>query len=729
MAWKTMKLPFARPKGRALGRLAALCLLTLAGAASGDGRSVGRVVIDTSAKGALTAFRPESALGAALDGSEAGETARLYTPWNVARMRSAGLRPITYRLRTELGIEAWHWGDEGTWSDPAHQQGYWVSSDHPSHPLMTSYGYKLPRRGDTIDNANNLDYSRLTDGDPATFWKTNPYLDRRYTGEPQARPQWLILEFDAKTPIDAAEIAWADPYAVKYEVQYWVGDDEYDPQGRWITFLGGAVAGGAGGLSRLTLSPKPIATQFVRVLLEQSSETAPPGANDVRDHLGFAVREAGFGRRGSDGVFHDAVRHLPSHKDQTVAHVSSTDPWHRAEDRDPNLEQPGLDRVFRSGLTNGLPMMVPVGVLYDIPENAAAEIRFLKQRGYPVSQVELGEEPDGQYVDAAHYGALYLEAARAIRAIDPQLKLGGPSLQSGVADTWLNPDPDRSWTSHFIRYLAARGALAELQFFSFERYPFDDICGDIHAKLIRQSRMMSALFDRLRADGVPSSIPWIITEYGFSAFSGRAMVEMPSALLMADMLGQFLSSGGSAAYLFGYGPNIPINQHLACAGFGNMMLHTADADGQAVAETPTYWAARLVTQTWAQPGDGLHRFYATRVNADGRGEVNAVKAYTLLRPDGRLATLLVNRDPKRTFKLRLAARTPGQPHAGAFAQPADLYQYSSEQYRWTGVGQHGRPDRDLPPRRAALARLDAILSIPPDSLTVVVSGGGLEPPR
>jgi len=41
--------------------------------------------------------------------------------------------------------------------------------------------------------------------------------------------------------------------------------------------------------------------------------------------------------------------------------------------------------VFAGGLTNGLPVLMPVGLLYDTPENAAAEIRFLRRRGYPSS--------------------------------------------------------------------------------------------------------------------------------------------------------------------------------------------------------------------------------------------------------------------------------------------------------------------------------------------------------
>ena len=81
-------------------------------------------------------------------------------------------------------------------------------------------------------------------------------------------------------------------------------------------------------------------------------------------------------------------------------------------------------------------MLVPAGVLYDTPENAAAEIRFLKAR-YPVRQIEMGEEPDGQYVSPEHEAGLYLQFATAIHNVDPRLALGGPSFQSGIVYTDL----------------------------------------------------------------------------------------------------------------------------------------------------------------------------------------------------------------------------------------------------------------------------------------------------
>lgn len=337
------------------------------------------------------------------------------------------------------------------------------------------------------------------------------------------------------------------------------------------------------------------------------------------------------------------------------------------------------------------------------------------RRGYPLERVELGEEPDGQYGDAADYGALYLETLERLRREAPDLVYGGPSLQSALTDTWMDPDPDRSWNSRFIGYLKARGRLADLGFFSFEHYPFDDICGDIHARLLDQNRLMDRLMKRLAGEGVPTTIPWLISEYGFSAYSGRAMSQMPSALLMANIIGQFLSMGGAGAYMFGYGPNVPVNQHQPCAGYGNMMLFMADARGQAAQPMPSFYTARLITHDWTAPGDGLHRLYA----AGATGPLGEdIKAYAVRRPDGKLGVLILNRSPTRDAEVILKIRTPRR-GAHPLRGRADVWSYGPAQYTWLDLGPKSRPGRDLPPAHAVLSRGDWRLVVPAQSLAVV----------
>src|SRR6476620_4771650 len=172
---------------RSLGSVLAALSLLLCSTSSSAGKGIiaGNVTVDLSGA-PLSEFSPDETFGAALDGQEKGEVDKIYTEQNIRKMRSAGLRKITYRLRTELGI-----------------------------------GYRLPRRGNTIDQAEADGYSRLTDGDTSSFWKSNPYLDPHYTGDAEeTHPQWVVVDFGKVKEIDAAKIFWGEPYAKQFEIQY-----------------------------------------------------------------------------------------------------------------------------------------------------------------------------------------------------------------------------------------------------------------------------------------------------------------------------------------------------------------------------------------------------------------------------------------------------------------------------------------------------------------------------
>src|SRR2546429_8590211 len=192
-------------------------------------------------------FIPSHAFGAGVDGNAEGEPDRQLSPANTASMLSAGLKPLTYRLRTELAGEAWHWNPNGSWSDPAHGQGYWTSTSELGDPIHVCYGYRLPRRGNTIDQANDDGYSRITDGDEKSFWKSNPYLDSHFTGHSEdTHPQWLIIDLGARKPVNAIRIRWAAPYAKQYTVESWEGEDPMhlhpdDDDDDWQPFAPGHI--------------------------------------------------------------------------------------------------------------------------------------------------------------------------------------------------------------------------------------------------------------------------------------------------------------------------------------------------------------------------------------------------------------------------------------------------------------------------------------------------------
>jgi hypothetical protein len=678
----------------------------------------GTVTIDLARH--LGQFRPDTALGAGVDGHGQGEIHQIYTRPNLGAMHSAGFGPLSYRLRTELAVEAWHWNRYGTWSGPVHHQGYWTGSARPGPSFATTYGYRLPRRGDTIDQANNDGYSRLDDGSRTTFWKSNPYLDPYFTHEPDgAHPQWVLVDLGRPTPVDAIRLAWGMPYAHRLEAQYFVGRDALqfanDPSGHWLPFPRSSFRGHPG-LQTLRLQETPRLVRVVRVLMYRSSHTAPAGSTDVRDRLGFAVRELYVGTIQA-GRLRDAVRHAPSGTRQTVTYVSSTDPWHRASDRDPNTEQPSFQTVLHSGLMNRTPLLTPVPTLYGTPDDAAAELRYLRALHVPVRRMELGEEPDGQLVTPEDYGSLYAQFARRLHRIDPRLQLGGPGYQTSIPDwmSWpLHPGSDVSWTRRFLQELGRLHARRTLSFFSFEWYPFDNGCLRPAPQLARAPQLLTNAINAQHAEGLPASLPMLITEYGYSAFATRNMVEMPGALLNADIVGRFLADGGTTAYLYGLEPDALINE-LGCS-WGNLILLLSDYSHRIIQPVASFWGARMLTQEWAQPGHGLHTVLATGatpVNAAGQA---LVTTYAVRRPDHRVAVMLINKDPQRTWSLALQLR------AGATNLTAtgmeDVVTLSSAEYRWHAAGDHGYARPDRPPARSRQPSTQSI-TLPPMSLTVV----------
>jgi len=436
--------------------------------------------VDANESHATNTIRPTEAVGAGIDRLPYGATDKLFVDSTIKQVLTSGWQTITYRQNTELHMEAWHWNPQGTWSDPA-GKGYFTGSATPGAELIRhSYGYPLPHRGVTRDDGTDTEgYSRLTDGDPETYWKSNPYLAEKFTGESDSlHPQWVIVDLAKPRDVNAIRIHWAEPYATHYLVQYFTGEDPIKKPtlGTWQTFPGAAITDGKGGAVVTNLATKPLFVQHIRILMTQSSNTCDThGPEDKRNCLGYAIRELYLGTSDASGKFHDLIRHTPD-QDQTMTFCSSVDPWHQPSNLDEKAgDQVGFDLFFTGGYTRGLPAMIPIAMIYSTPEDAAAELSYLEKRGYPISHVEMGEEPDGHYMLPEDYAALYIQFAAALHGLDAKLKLGGP-IFTGVnkdIETWPDAQGRTSWTRRFIDYLKEHGKLQELAFFSFEHYPME----------------------------------------------------------------------------------------------------------------------------------------------------------------------------------------------------------------------------------------------------------------
>src|SRR6185369_4097971 len=158
------------------------------------------IVIDAAPTHVANTFSPIRSLGAAIDRLKTGAPDHLLNDPLLTEILGAGWQTVTYRQNTELMVEAWHWNPQGVWSDKEKQQGYFVGTAEPAAELIRhSWAAPLPHRGFSRGDGNG--WSRLTDGDPKSYWKSNPYLTKAFTGEDDSlHPQWVMIDLGSKVP-------------------------------------------------------------------------------------------------------------------------------------------------------------------------------------------------------------------------------------------------------------------------------------------------------------------------------------------------------------------------------------------------------------------------------------------------------------------------------------------------------------------------------------------------
>ena len=700
------------------GVLAAL-LLILAPASAQINGDVATVRVDVTPSHIINSFDPDQALGSSVDVLSHYEIDKVYTPHILEESLSAGWGPITYRNNTELRMAAWHWTENGTWSDPAHKSGYFTGSTDLKEPIRYILAYALPHRGFS------------TSGDPPiesphpSFWKSNPYLTSKFTGESDAmHPQWVVMDLKTERPVNAVRIAWAAPFARTYQVEYWVGNDALDfdegPQGEWKTFPLGAVKDAHGGTVTLKFGRSPVTTRFLRVWMTESSNTCDlHGSDDVRNCVGYAIASLTAGNVNASGSFVDVAKDAPGRAKPTYC-SSSIDPWHSAADVNAGgrYEHTGFDLFFTSGITNNLPAMIPVTLLYGTPDDAAAQIAYIEKRGYPVAYVEMGEEPDGKHALPEDYGALYIQWAAAIHKVDPKLKLGGPIFEGVSEDIRVWPDAQgrTSWLGRFIDYLKAHDRLSDLAFVSFEHYPFEP-CDITWKTLYQEPQLIKHILQVWREDGVLKNVPLMVTESSISWELTGPMSQIFAALWLSDSIGAFFEAGGAAYY---HSPIQPQPVERSCLGPATWSNFVADRDFNIKGYTSFYYAAHMLNLEWVQHRSGVHHMFPSSTNIkDSEGNV-LVTSYALHRPDGNWSLMLVNRDETHPHAVRVLFEDSAGQRTASLSGPVTQVSFGSEQYLWKDAGPNSYADPDGPPVGATVAGgPQATFTLPKASVTVL----------
>jgi hypothetical protein len=676
------------------------------------------VRVDVTPDHAINSFDPDSAMGSSIDVLSRTGIDKVFAPHIIQESLSAGWGPITYRNNTELRMAAWHWTENGTWSDAAHRSGYFTGSAELKEPIKYILAYALPHRGFATSG------DRPVPGPNLTYWKSNPYLTSKFTGESDAtHAQWVVVDLQVEIPVNAIRIVWANPYATTYQVEYWNGTNALDfdagPKGEWKVFPSGALKDAKGGTVTLKVTETPVSTRYLRVLMTESSHTCDEHAtDDVRNCVGYAIQQITAGTIDAHGAFIEVPKDPKARR--TTYCVSSIDPWHSADDVNDSgaYQHVGFDLFFTSGLTNKLPAMVPVTLLYGTPEDAAAQIAYIEKRGYPLGYVEVGEEPDGKHAMPEDYAALYIQWATAIHKVDPKLKLGGPIFEGVNQDIRVWPDSQgrTSWLGRFVAYLKAHGRLSDLSFVSFEHYPFEP-CTITWKTLYTEPQLMKHILQVWRDDGVPKNVPLMVTESHLSAQLTGPMTTIFAALWLADNVGSFFEGGGSAFY---HSPIQPEGIHNTCLGWASWSNFVSDENYDIKGYTSLYFAAHLINLEWAQHRAGIHRMFPSSTEIkDSEGNV-LVTSYTLLRPDGNWSLMLVNRDETTPHTFRVVFEDSRNERRWSFSGPVTLVTFGSEQYVWINDGPNSHPDPDHAPVATTVsANSQTTFTLPKASVTVL----------
>ena len=658
------------------------------------------VHVDVTPEHILNTVYPDTATGAWMDVLSKAQVDKLSRPQTIQAIKNLGWGSITMRNNSELRLGAWHWNENGTWSDPASKSGYFTGSAELSESIHYGYSYSLPHR-DFMTSGD----SPLVAGFQG-YWKSNPYLTSHFTGESDAlHPQWIVIDMGIARPVDAIHIQWVNPYAVTYVVQYWIGDDnvldwDMGPNGVWKAFPSGTVNNGKGGDVHLKLSDKSINARFVRVLMSQSSNTPDThGAQDIRNCVGYALQTLSVGTMNAAGTYSivypangvepgPAMGHrrregggaggaFPGSAADTAGSfcASSIDPWHEADNLITGAQEEynGMDNFFTSGLTMGHPALVPCTVIYGTPEDCANEVAYIRKRGYPVVGIEIGEECDGKHTMPEDYGALYCQWVEAIHKLTPEAKLGGPVFEGVDKDItlWVDDQGRTSWMERFIAYLKTHGHLQDLSFMSFEHYPFlvDGFSPpNDWDSLYLEPGIMKHVLHMWREDGVPKDVPLIISESGITAGGGgRGYLGVTGrAIWECDAFGTFFEQGGTAFY------RPAINN-----GTGGPYGSEGGPNGGGAYGTPEYTpftSAHIINLEWLEHGAGANQIFPASTDLLDAAGHKVITSYAVRRPDGNWSLMLINHDLHAAHQIHLVIDDANQVQH-SFAGPVALVQY------------------------------------------------------
>ncbi|MFD2159590.1 glycoside hydrolase family 44 protein [Rubritalea tangerina] len=349
-----------------------------------------------------------------------------------------------------------------------------------------------------------------------------------------------------------------------------------------------------------------------------------------------------------------------------------------------------LPKLHQFAVDNKLEAIVTVNAGTGTPKMAAEWVRWAnKKMGYKVKYWEVGNElegeweaghirPDGSKMDAKKYTAIYLEFAKAMKAVDPNIKVGGPT----------NSNDSIVFTEELIKQ-----AGEHIDFVSYHTYSVDAKITDTEA-IFKGTERVKPTVELIRSwlkkhqPNRADSIEIGITEWHLQVHENQNTCNLLSGLWSARFIGEMFRA------------NVDFANQWDLFSTAHSGGHGLFQKGGPLVPRASYWAMWL----WgSQLGDTL-------ITSSVTGSKH-LKSYATLHND-KPAILLINQSPTESIT------TTVKPHAPQW-KSGERVEFSHRNYLWNPYEK--KPEWTQKPLSSGFDTARPI-TLPPFSATVLRFG-------
>jgi hypothetical protein len=135
--------------------------------------------------------------------------------------------------------------------------------------------------------------------------------------------------------------------------------------------------------------------------------------------------------------------------------------------------------------------------------------------------------------------------------------------------------------------------------------------------------------------------------------------------------------------------------------------------------TSQFFAAQMLTQEWAEPGDGEHRLFRAASNIKDSEAHTLVTAYAVLRPDEQWSLMVINKDYDKPHSVGITFHDEDAGIDRSFTGPVARITFGKEQYSWHSAMRDGYADPDGPADKSTLPGGTHRFVLPAASMTVL----------